>query len=114
MRRRRKPGVALAVDDESGLVHPIDEMVTRWDGAFVHKSNDEQRHPQEFVRAGKDPYPVENARPRQAIGAYCPSPFTILANGKILYHNTGPAAHLVDYGVGGAEVGCTFYVWPDS
>jgi hypothetical protein len=51
------------VSDRSGLVFPASEIVRQWDGLLVHKSEEEPRHPQEFVRGVVDDYAVRNPRP---------------------------------------------------
>ena len=35
-----------AISDRSGLEFPYDEMVTEWNGSFVHISEFEEKHPQ--------------------------------------------------------------------
>ena len=37
---------AKAISDRSGLEFPYREMVTEWNGSFVHKSEFEAKHPQ--------------------------------------------------------------------
>ena len=55
---------ALAISDRSGLAFPWREMVTEWNGAFVHYSEFERKQPQlepkPFVA---DPQGLEKARP---------------------------------------------------
>jgi|TARA_X000001316_G_C898607_1_gene17633 sulfur carrier protein ThiS len=38
---------AKAISDRSGMEFPYKEMVTEWNGSFVHKSEFEAKHPQE-------------------------------------------------------------------
>lgn len=99
IRNTHKIGDHLMVDDESGIVHYASEMVQIWDGSWRHKSNWEPRHPQEFVKAKKDPYPIKNVRP----DATYPVPQNVLpefiGNTSIPFPTTGPAAHL--FGGGG-------------
>lgn len=52
------------VSDRSGFVFPSNEIVRQWDGLLVHESEEEPRHPQEFVRGVVDDYAVRNPRPR--------------------------------------------------
>tara|TARA_Y100000114_G_scaffold37189_1_gene32804 strand:+ start:222 stop:590 length:369 start_codon:yes stop_codon:yes gene_type:complete len=56
---------ALAISDRSGLAFPWREMVTEWNGAFVHISEYERKQPQlepkPFVA---DPQGLEQARPQ--------------------------------------------------
>lgn len=51
------------VSDRSGFVFPASEIVRQWDGLLVHESEEEPRHPQEFVRGVVDDYAVRNPRP---------------------------------------------------
>jgi len=37
---------AKAISDRSGMAFPYKEMVTEWNGSFVHKSEYEEKHPQ--------------------------------------------------------------------
>ena len=37
---------AQAISDQSGMAFPYDEMVTQWDGLFVHYSEVDPKHPQ--------------------------------------------------------------------
>lgn len=57
---------ALAISDRSGLAFPWKEMVTEWNGAFVHHSEYERKQPQlnpkPFVA---DPQGLEKARPQK-------------------------------------------------
>ena len=57
---------ALAISDRSGLQYPWREMVTEWNGAFVHLSEYEPKQPQlepkPFVA---DPQGLEQARPQR-------------------------------------------------
>ena len=58
---------ALAISDRSGLAFPWREMVTEWNGQFVHYSEYERKQPQlepsPFV---SDPQGLEKARPQVA------------------------------------------------
>ena len=55
---------ALAISDRSGMAFPYDEMVTEWNGAFVHFSEFEPKQPQlEPTPVSADPQGLENARP---------------------------------------------------
>lgn len=65
-RRGRRKGFRvgdhLVVDDESGFVHYASEMKECWDGTIRRSDQYEARHPQEFIRAKGDPYPVYPVR----------------------------------------------------
>ena len=64
MAKFAKGKYALAISDRSGLAFPWREMVTEWNGAFVHTSEYERKQPQlepkPFVA---DPQGLEQARP---------------------------------------------------
>lgn len=114
--RRYRRGEPRVIDDESGFSVPKSQTVKRWDGAIVHKSNDETRNPQEFVRARRDPQPVKDARPRQTLATPTTTPFLVLGDGSIYYFDkpSNPAAHLLYPGIGGMEVGESFVVYPND
>lgn len=71
IRNKHRVGDYLMVDDESGFTHYASEMVERWDGAWVHRDNNEYRNPQEFVRAKADPRALRNVRPQTNGAAPC-------------------------------------------
>ncbi len=52
-------------DDRTGIAHWDDQMTKQWDGLIVKKGSEETRHPQEYVHALADPYPVHFLRPEQ-------------------------------------------------
>lgn len=55
---------AYAISDRSGQRFPYDEMVTEWNGSFVHTSEYEPKQPQlEPKVPGNDPQGLLNARP---------------------------------------------------
>ena len=57
---------AKAISDRSGTAFTHREMVTEWNGSFVHKSEFEPKHPQirrKHIKA--DAVALANARPRQ-------------------------------------------------
>jgi len=64
MAKFAKGKYALAISDRSGLAFPWRQMVTEWNGAFVHTSEYEPKQPQlepkPFVA---DPQGLEQARP---------------------------------------------------
>jgi len=87
MAKFAKGKYALAISDRSGLAYPWRQMVTEWNGAFVHYSEYEKKQPQltpkPFV---SDPQGLENARPaRTEFGTvdFLPkNPFTTAAASK--------------------------------
>ena len=53
-----------AISDRSGMAFPYNEMVTEWDGSFVHNSEFEAKQPQiQPTRFTGDPQGLSNARP---------------------------------------------------
>ena len=54
---------AKAISDRRGMAFPYQEMRTEWNGAFVHSSEFEEKHPQLQPRARiNDPQGLKNAR----------------------------------------------------
>jgi hypothetical protein len=55
---------ALAISDRSGMAFPYNEMVTEWNGAFVHMSEYEPKQPQLQPKpTNADPQALQKARP---------------------------------------------------
>ncbi len=55
---------AKAISDRSGMAFPYTEMVKEWNGAFVHQSEFEPKHPQLEPRTHLgDAEGLQNARP---------------------------------------------------
>lgn len=100
VRNTHRVGDYLMVDDESGLTHYASEMVQRWDGLWVHHTNNESRHPQEFVRARSDPRALRNIRPDQFV-AVIDNTFELeVGETNVPTVIDGPAAHLFQPGIG--------------
>jgi len=76
---------AKAISDRSGMEFPYNEMVTEWNGAFVHKSEFEAKHPQLAPRGhvGKE-QGLLNARPdrteNEVIAILGPDPFSTISS----------------------------------
>jgi hypothetical protein len=120
IRNAHKVGDYLMTDDESGIVYYASEMVKRWDGQFVHKSQNEFRHPQEFVKALNDPRALRDIRPDGGCGGCdcadcadcgtaCPLPCYI-GETNIPFPTNSPGARALQQGVGEASIGATFRV----
>ena len=65
-RNRHRIGDYLMQSDESGRIFYASEMVKDAYGNFMHQSEiglETTRHPQEFVKARRDPYPMKDVRP---------------------------------------------------
>ena len=88
---------AKAISDRSGLEFPYREMVTEWNGSFVHKSEFEGKHPQiELKAVYGDIQGLMNARPDRTENAVAtilkPNPFeTIAASSGII--NVSETSH---------------------
>ena len=81
---------AKAISDRSGFEFPYNEMVKEWNGAFVHKSEFEAKHPQlELGIHAADQEGLMNARPDRVENSVAvilkPNPFeTIAASSGII------------------------------
>lgn len=60
---RGRRGEHLVTDDRSGFTIWSGDARKEWNGAVVHKSNYEARHPQDFLRARRENFRVPDARP---------------------------------------------------
>jgi hypothetical protein len=92
-RNRHRIGVHLVKDDESDFVYYSDEVATDYDGSVKHRSQIEGRHPQDFVRAKGDPYPVSPIRPDPDTIITDLSMPLFIGNTQLLTP-VGPATHL--------------------
>ena len=64
MAKFAKGKYALAISDRSGQAFPWRQMVTEWNGAFVHTSEYEPKQPQlEPKPTMADPEALQRARP---------------------------------------------------
>ena len=81
---------AKAISDRSGMEFPYHEMMTEWNGSFVHRSEYESKHPQLEIRAKHgEEQGLMNARPdrteNKVIAILGPDPFsTISASSGII------------------------------
>ena len=88
---------AKAISDRSGFEFPYNEMVKEWNGAFVHKSEFEAKHPQlELGTHTADQEGLMNARPDRVENSVAiilkPKPFeTIAASSGII--NVSETSH---------------------
>lgn len=94
-RNRHRIGVHLVKDDESDIVYYSDEVATDYDGSVKHRSQIEGRHPQDFVRAKGDPYPVSPIRPDpDYIYTNEDLAMPLLVGNTDIATKVGPATHL--------------------
>lgn len=96
--------------DISGRVFYASEMRKQWDGAWVHRTEWEARHPQDFVRARKESQPPRDIRPMAQVPEACAVEYQLYVGNTSVPVPIGPATHLFDVGIGEAEVGCSFVV----
>ena len=57
----------MVVCDRSGFTVWASETRREWNGLVVHKSQYEARHPQDFLRARRENFRVDPARPQRSI-----------------------------------------------
>lgn len=100
IRNTHRVGDWLMMDDESGITHYRSDMVQRWDGLWVHHTNNETRHPQWFVKARNDPYPLKHVRPDD-FSPVIDNTFEVeVGETTVSTPIDGPAAHLFRPGIG--------------
>ena len=79
---------ALMISDRSGAAFPYREMVQEWNGAWVHNSEYEPKHPQVSPRPhGADPQALEHAKPARTEFAVA----DLLENDPLETYQTGSA-----------------------
>ena len=79
---------ALAISDRSGMAFPYREMVFEWNGAFVHISEFEAKHPQLEPRTQLGDFQgLQNARPARTE----PTVANMLPNNPFLTQSPGSA-----------------------
>ena len=115
---------AQAISDRSGQAFPYSEMVTEWNGAFVHVSEFEPKHPQleprRFTADGQGlpkarPARVEPATPNLLSG----NPFTITSGSGTISvyepsHGRSTADIVVFRNVDGSPGGLAYSLFEDS
>jgi len=80
---------AQAISDQSGMAFPYNEMVTQWNGLFVHYSEVDPKHPQLEPKPVKaDGQGLPKARPSRvepAVASLLPgNPFTITSGSQTI------------------------------
>jgi len=115
---------AQAISDRSGQAFPYSEMVTEWNGAFVHVSEFEPKHPQleprRFTADGQGlpkarPARVEPATPNLLSG----NPFTVTSGSGTISvyepsHGRSTADIVVFRNVDGSPGGLAYSLFEDS
>jgi len=92
-----------AVSDRSGQRFKYIEMVTEWNGSFVHVSEYEPKHPQlEPKVPGNDPQGLQNARPDRVEPAV-----VVILGTNPLYSETGSSTIVVTDPGHGTKLGST-------
>ena len=115
---------AQAISDRSGQAFPYKEMVTEWNGAFVHYSEFEPKHPQlEPKRFTADGQGLPKARPARVEPAtpnlLQANPFTITSGSAIISvyepsHGRSTASTVVFRNVDGSPGGLSYSLFEDS
>jgi len=119
MARRRgwKRGDWLVRDEESGLVEYASNVTRDYYGVLKRKDQADHQHPQDFVRAGQDPY-INDPQASPAY-TYDTSAYNVSAYvyGTTIPTPQGPAFHLFGItgaagaqGIGPMVIGTTFVV----
>lgn len=96
--------------DYNGLIYYDDEMVKLWNGLWVHHSEFETRHPQEFVRAPVTTTVVHNIRQDSKPATPVLTMLTNVGLSTVLTREDGPAAHLFEPGIGEMVIATNFKV----
>lgn len=116
-RRRGSRHDYLIVSDRSSFVFPASEMVTQWDGLLVHRSEVEERNPQEFVRARRDPEALSDVRVRVSATPYCGIRYVARGYGIVDIGRDFPGVYeaiATASGDQGVEVSCNLQVAPNT
>lgn len=116
IRNQHRLGDWLVVDDITGFTIYASESVKLWDGRITHVSNFETRHPQEFIKARRDPKPVPFVRTEPL--AVLASSYSSFIGQTDIPTPIGPATHIfvsaadppAPLGIGDATIGSTFIV----
>ena len=119
MARRRgwKRGEWLVRDEESGLVEYASNVTRDYYGVLKRRDQADSQHPQDFVRAGQDPY-INDPQASPAY-TYDTSAYNVSAYvyGTNIPTPQGPAFHLFGIvgaagaqGIGTMVIGTTFTV----
>lgn len=104
-----RKGKYLVMDEESGLVRYNTQVMFDGYGKLTSKRYADRRHPQEFVKARQDPYPVPFTRPENITAEYCAEPPLLVGNTTV-FVLPGPGFNPDAEGVGEMEIGCNFTV----
>lgn len=112
MRRGWKRGDHLVMDEESGFTTYASKVAYDYYGVLKLKKQGDRAHPQDFIRAKEDPYPVYPIHPplRQYENP-CASIVGFFVGDTSVPTPDGPALHLFRPGIGEAEIECTFFVY---
>lgn len=106
-----RKGSWLVVDEESGFTRYSDDVVARDGyGKLVTRRYSDPRHPQEFVKPLHDPRPIPFARRESIEFDICP-PQQAVVGLTTIHTINGPAMQQFQFGIGDAEIGCTFVVY---
>lgn len=110
-RRGYKAGDWLVQDEESGFVEYASNVGIDYYGVLKRKDQMDAAHPQEFVKALADPYPVDPTSPPMRNYDLSQSVVGFTIGDTSLSTPQGAALHLYRPGIGNAIVGYDFFVY---
>lgn len=119
MRRRGwKRGDWLVKDEESGFTVYASQCTRDYYGVYKLKSQADQRHPQEYILAKRDPYPVSPTSPplrtydtsAYVQGTYVGSTTVLAPFGAATHLYNQAAVAGTNYGIGLMTIGTDFVV----
>lgn len=114
MRRRRgwKKGDWLVLDEESGFTTYGKSVGRDYWGVLKIKKQMDGAHPQMFVKAKSDPFPVDPLHPPlRDFKEACLSNQGFYVNNSNVLAPVGPATSLFRPAIPDAQIGCNFYVY---
>lgn len=100
----------LVKDEESGFTEYASKMARDYYGVLKLKSQGDRAHPQDFIRAKEDPYPVDPIHP--PLRSYDSAPDVQFYIGSTnIEQPFGPATHLFRPGVDFATIEFDLFVY---
>lgn len=112
MRRRGwKKGDHIVMDEESGFSTYGSKVAYDYYGVLKDKRQLDRAHPQDFVRAKEDPYPVEPIHPPLREYDMTESVIGFWVGNTNVSTPDGAALHIFRPGIGDAEIEYDFFVY---
>ena len=115
MRKRWKSGKWLVTDQESGVIDYSDKMTEKdYFGRIIRTKYADKPQPQDFIKPLNDPRPLPFYSPIN-IGTVCDIlPLFIGDTKKFTNFDQIPAWAGMPKGIGNMEIGCSFWVSPNT